>query len=612
MLEELGADAYGELLSRHHEACRAAWTRHGGVEVDTAGDAFFVAFPTASGALGAAADAQGRSRELGLRVRMGVHTGEVTVAETGYVGFEVHRAARIAAAAHGGQVVVSASTAALVAARRARRSGGAPLQGPRGRRAGLPARAGEHPPLKSLYRSNLPVPATPFLGRERELARSWSCFGATAVRLVTLTGPGGTGKTRLSLQAAAEASDGFPDGVFWVPLAPLDDPALVVSTVAQALDVKEQPGRALVDVLCERLAGRRLLVLLDNAEHLLPELAVTVSRLSGVAGPTVLVTSRERLQLAGERTYPVPELAGADAVELFMARAADAGVLRSARPRSRSSALGSSSCRWRWSSRRRARSSSRPSSSSSGSSQRLDLLKGGRDADPRQRTLRATIEWSYELLDERRATALSRAQRVRRRLHVRRGRAGRGCRSGHAAVLARQEPPSPPRYGSTGRATGCSRPFASTHERCSTPRATKARPWIGTDAGASPSRRPSRRSCTPTRRATSSTWSRRSTPISALRSSGPWHRRRAASRSASPLRSGRSGSRAATGAKAVGSSTPPCLRTMTRTPTCAWMRSSGAPSSRSGSGTSRRQVDGPTSCSSSPVGRAALAGRPMR
>ena len=116
MLEELGADAYGELLARHHEACRAAWARHGGVEVDTAGDAFFVAFPTASGALGAAADAQGALADLGLRVRMGVHTGEVTVAETGYVGFEVHRAARIAAAAHGGQVVVSASTAALVPA----------------------------------------------------------------------------------------------------------------------------------------------------------------------------------------------------------------------------------------------------------------------------------------------------------------------------------------------------------------------------------------------------------------------------------------------------------------------------------------------------------------
>ncbi len=114
MLEELGAEAYGGLLGRHHEVCRSAWAAHGGVEVDTAGDAFFVAFPTASGALAAAAEAQEALAELGLRVRMGVHTGEVTVAETGYVGFDVHRAARIAASAHGGQVVVSGAAAAEV------------------------------------------------------------------------------------------------------------------------------------------------------------------------------------------------------------------------------------------------------------------------------------------------------------------------------------------------------------------------------------------------------------------------------------------------------------------------------------------------------------------
>ena len=400
MLEELGADAYGELLSRHHEACRAAWARHGGVEVDTAGDAFFVAFPTASGALGAAADAQSALADLGLRVRMGVHTGEVTVAETGYVGFEVHRAARIAAAAHGGQVVVSASTAALVPA-----DGLVDLGEHRFKDLAAAERVhqlggGEHPPLKSLYRSNLPVPATPFLGRERELAEVAELLRSEAVRLVTLTGPGGTGKTRLSLQAAAEASDGFPDGVFWVPLAPLDDPALVASTIAHGLDVKEQPGRALVDVLCERLQGRRLLVLLDNAEHLLPELAVTVSRLSGVAGPTVIVTSRERLRLAGERTYPVPELAGADAVDLFMARAADAGVLleRSATVEELCVRLEQLPLALELAAARTVVFT--PDQLLERLAQRLDLLKGGRDADPRQRTLRTTIEWSYELLGE--------------------------------------------------------------------------------------------------------------------------------------------------------------------------------------------------------------------
>jgi predicted ATPase/class 3 adenylate cyclase/Tfp pilus assembly protein PilF len=400
MLEELGADAYGELLARHHEVCRAAWSQHGGVEVDTAGDAFFVAFPTASGALGAAADAQGALADLGLRVRMGVHTGEVTVAETGYVGFEVHRAARIAAAAHGGQVVVSASTASLVPADGLLDLGDHRFKDLAAAERVYQLGGGEHPPLKSLYRSNLPVPATPFLGRERELAEVAELLRSEAVRLVTLTGPGGTGKTRLSLQAAAEASDGFPDGVFWVPLAPLDDPALVASTVARGLDVKEQPGRALVDVLCERLAGRRLLLLLDNAEHLLPELAVTVSRLSGVAGPTVIVTSRERLQLAGERTYPVPELAGADAVELFMARAADAGVLleRSAAVEELCVKLEQLPLALELAAARTVVFT--PDQLLERLAQRLDLLKAGRDADPRQRTLRATIEWSYELLDE--------------------------------------------------------------------------------------------------------------------------------------------------------------------------------------------------------------------
>ena len=400
LLEELGAVAYGELLSRHHAVCRAAWSQHGGVEVDTAGDAFFVAFPTASAALGAAADAQGAIAELGLRVRMGVHTGEVTVAETGYVGFEVHRAARIASAAHGGQVVVSASTAALVST-----DGLVDLGEHRFKDLAAAQRIyqlgeGEHPPLKSLFRSNLPVPATPFLGREPELAEVAGLLRNETVRLVTLTGPGGTGKTRLALQAAAEASDGFPDGVFWVPLASLDDPGLVASAVAHGLDVKEQPGRDLVDVLCERLEGRRLLLLLDNGEHLLPQLAATVSRFGSVAGPTILVTSRERMQLGGERTYAVPELAGAEAVDLFHARAADAWV-----PLERSAAVEELCVRLEQLPLALELAAARtvvfaPEQLLARLAQRLDLLKGGRDADPRQRTLRATIEWSYELLDE--------------------------------------------------------------------------------------------------------------------------------------------------------------------------------------------------------------------
>ena len=431
LLEELGPEAYGELLSRHHRVCRVAWASHGGVEVETAGDAFFVAFGTASGALAAAADAQVALAELGLRVRMGVHTGEVRVTETGYVGLDVHRAARIAAAAHGGQVVVSQSTAALVSS-----DGLVDLGEHRFKDLAAAERVyqlgrGEHPPLKSLYRSNLPVPATAFLGREREVTEVAELVRSDEVRLVTLTGPGGIGKTRLALQAAAEAGDAFPDGVSWVPLASLDDHALVASTVAQALDVGEQPGREQIDVLCERLAGRRLLLLLDNAEHLLPELATTVSRLSGVAGSTVLVTSRERLQLAGEWTYPVPELAPAEALELFVARAAGVGVRLE-----RSHAVEELCVRLEQLPLALELAAARsvvftPDQLLARLGQRLDLLKGGRDADPRQQTLRSTIEWSYDLLDQE-------EQRLFRALSVFAG----GCTYEAADAVCGAEPDS--------------------------------------------------------------------------------------------------------------------------------------------------------------------------
>ena len=197
LLEELGSEGYGELLSHHHRVCRAAWIEHGGVEVDTTGDAFFVAFPTASGVLAAAEDAQRALAELGLRVRMGVHTGEVSLNETGYVGFEVHRAARIAAAGHGGQVVVSSSTAALVGTKGLVDLGEHRFKDLAAAERVFQLGDSEFPPLKSLYRSNLPVPATPFLGRERELGEVVDLLRRQHVRLLTLTGPGGTGKRGL-------------------------------------------------------------------------------------------------------------------------------------------------------------------------------------------------------------------------------------------------------------------------------------------------------------------------------------------------------------------------------------------------------------------------------
>src|SRR6266540_4336774 len=213
LLTELGAEAYAAALAEHRHALREAFLAYGGVEVDTQGDAFFVAFPTAPGALAAAAAASEALSSGPIRVRIGLHTGTPHLAEDGYVGVDVHRAARIAAAGHGGQVLVSASTAALLSGDGLRDLGEHRLKDLSGPERIFQLGDGEFPPLKSLYRTNLPIPATPFLGREHELAQV--CGLLADARLLTLTGPGGTGKTRLGLQAAADAADGYPDGVFW-------------------------------------------------------------------------------------------------------------------------------------------------------------------------------------------------------------------------------------------------------------------------------------------------------------------------------------------------------------------------------------------------------------
>ena len=399
LLEELGAERYAEQLAGHRQVLREAFASHGGVEVDTQGDAFFVAFPTAPGALAAACEAQ---EALAIPVRMGLHTGTPLLTGEGYVGADIHRAARIAAAGHGGQVLISASTAALIDA-----SNSLLLDLGEHRLKDLSAPEqlyqvgdGEFPRLKTLYQTNLPVPATAFLGREQELAEVAGLLTADGSRLLTLTGPGGTGKTRLALQAAAESADHFPDGVWWVPLAALRDAAVVLPTVAVALGTREEPGRSLQDALRTALAGRRALLLLDNAEHLLPGFAEQLSALRAVDGPSILVTSRERLQLQGEHVYAVAPLEEHDAVRLFLERSLALGV------RLERSPAVVELCR---------RLDELPLALELAAARtplfsvaqllerlggRLDLLKGGRDADPRQQTLRATIAWSYELLSE--------------------------------------------------------------------------------------------------------------------------------------------------------------------------------------------------------------------
>jgi predicted ATPase/class 3 adenylate cyclase len=411
LLHGLGEAAYAELLAEHRRALREAFGRQGGVEVDTQGDAFFFAFPAPEGAL-QAADEGVRALDGGpARVRVGVHTGTAVLTAEGYVGADVHRAARIAAAGSGGQILVSRATAERVDRDRFPL---VDLGDHRFKDLLEPERVyqlgdGAFAPIRSLYRASLPVPPTPFVGRRHELMSVVELLRSGSVSLLSLTGPGGTGKTRLALQAAAEATDAFPDGVWWVPLAPLSDPELVMSRIAQVLGVPEGHAAPLVEVLAERLGGKRLLLLLDNAEHLLPRLASDLAALlSSVAGPTLLVTSRERLRLAAEHEFPVPAMQAEDAVELFVASAAAVGVtvqpdaeveavcerldrlplaLRLAAPRLKLFSVHQLLERL---------------------SSRLDLLRGDRDADPRQATLRATIEWSYGLLTEEERVLLDR------------------------------------------------------------------------------------------------------------------------------------------------------------------------------------------------------------
>lgn len=401
LLDELGAAAYAAALAEHRAIVREACTRHGGTEVDTQGDAFFVAFPTAPSALAAAVEAQRSLTDKRIRVRMGLHSGTPLLTEEGYVGADVHRAARIAAAGHGGQVLLSAATAVLTGDAGLRDLGEHRFKDLSSAERVYQIGDGDFPALKSLYRTNLPAPATPFVGRADELEAVISRLERPDARLVTLTGPGGTGKTRLALQAAAEVAESFPDGLWWVGLAALGDSALVLSTLAQTLDVQVQPGARLDDAVAGALAGKRLLVLLDNAEHLLPEIAGELAAfLSACPTARLLVTSRERLRVQAETVWPVPPLSAADGEALFVERALALD------PDFKPTATVSELCR---------RLDELPLAIELAAARtnlfsvdqllarlgdRLDIFKAGRDADPRQQTLRATIAWSHELLDE--------------------------------------------------------------------------------------------------------------------------------------------------------------------------------------------------------------------
>jgi len=385
LLHELGAEGYAQALAEHRWILREAFRAYGGVEVDTQGDAFFYAFPSATGALDAAREGQEALLSGPIRVRIGMHTGTPHLTDEGYVGQDVHRGARIAGSGHGGQVLLSKETRELVHA------DVKDLGEHRLKDFDEPVwifQLGEKrfPPLKTISNTNLPRPASSFVGRDREVAEVVSLLHDGA-RLLSLTGPGGSGKTRLAIEAAAGLVPEYRNGVFWVGLAPLRDPALVADTIAQTLGVKNG--------LAAYIAERELLLLLDNFEQVVGAAPELSPLLAACPNLRLLVTSRELLRVQGEVEYPVPPLAEPEAVELFstrsrlepddtiaeLCRRLDDLPLAVELAAARTSVLS-------------------PAQILARISKSLDLLKGGRDADPRQATLRTTIEWSHELLSE--------------------------------------------------------------------------------------------------------------------------------------------------------------------------------------------------------------------
>jgi predicted ATPase/class 3 adenylate cyclase len=433
LLRRLRESLYAQVLADHRSLIRSGLTAHGGQEVDTQGDGLFAVFSSPSACLAAVIDMQKALETHAwpggehVRVRMGIHTGEASQTATGLIGLDVHRAARVAAVGYGGQVLMSETAAALVRdslpADAALKDLGVHRLKDLGRpehifqlqASGLKA---EFPPLRSLGNqalpNNLPAQLSTFIGRVRELDEVRALVESS--RMVTLTGSGGCGKTRLSLQVAAEMLDGTGDGVWLVELAAVSDPDAVPSAIAGALGIASQGGRAALEVLLDALAPQDILIVLDNCEHLIDACAKTADALLRRCPRVHLVaTSREPLGIAGETIYRVPSLSlpasdgsvapeSSDAVALFVdrARAQGAGLTVNEetvpvivsvcrRLDGLPLAIELAAARLR-------------SLSLDGLHDRLDqrfrLLTGGsRTALARQQTLRATVDWSHSLLN---------------------------------------------------------------------------------------------------------------------------------------------------------------------------------------------------------------------
>jgi predicted ATPase/class 3 adenylate cyclase len=392
LLGELGDD-YDDVLAEHRRLLREAFERHGGVEVDTQGDAFFVSFARASDATAAAAAAQEALASTPVRVRMGIHTGEPRTTDEGYVGIDVHRAARIGNAANGGQIVISPATRQLVDAEAELKDlGEHRLKDFPGPTRLFQLGGGDFPPLRTPDEARLPTTATPMVGRKKELADAVRML-SDGVRLLTVTGPGGVGKTRFAIEAAVELLESFTDGARFVDLAPLRSPNAVLPAISTAVRARG----SLEDTLREQEA----LLVLDNAEHVADAAPDLRSLLEACPSLSLLVTSREPLHLSLEQELPLRPMGEAPAVELFRRRvrmadptfdgdyAAIAEIcsrldglpLAIELAAARVKVLGVKGLLERL-------------------EQRLPLLVGrNRDVPERQRTLRATLEWSYGLLD---------------------------------------------------------------------------------------------------------------------------------------------------------------------------------------------------------------------
>ena len=418
-LWETQAEAMTAAIARLNQVVCDVVAAHDGVRPveQGEGDSFVAAFARASDAVAAALALQ-RAPLAPIRLRIGVHTGEVQLRDEGnYAGPTINRTARLRDLGHGGQTVVSGATEPLVVDRLPEGVwltdlGTHPLRDmPRPERVVQlchPDLVNEFPPLrtpKAVAASNLPVQLTSFVGREAELTQLRELLAEN--RLVTLTGAGGAGKTRLAVQVAAQLADQFSDGAWYVDLAPITDPELVSVTVARALGLPDQPGRSTMDSVLRFVRDRQMLVVLDNCEHLLDASAeLVVAVLSGAARLTLLATSREAIGLAGEVSWRVPSLSLADdAIELFTDRA------RHARPgfavSNDNAAAVTEICRRLdglplaielAAARVRALSLAEIVDSLH---DRFRLLTGGaRTAVRRQQTLRASVDWSHTLLTQ--------------------------------------------------------------------------------------------------------------------------------------------------------------------------------------------------------------------